>query len=46
MIVMGDLNGRIGVQKRDIITGAFGVEGENENGKVMIDFCKSRDMCV
>ena len=46
VIVMGDFNGRIGVQKRDGITGAFGVEGENENGKVIIDFCKSRDMCV
>ena len=46
VIVMGDFNGRIDVQKRDGITGAFGVERENENGKVLIDFCKSRDMCV
>jgi hypothetical protein len=46
MIVLGDLNGWIGDRKRDGVTGDFGVEGENENGKKVIDFCVDKGMCV
>ena len=46
LIVLGDLNGWIGDQKRDGITGGFGVAGENENGRKVIDFCEERGMCV
>ena len=46
IIVLGDLNGWIGDQKRDGITGGFGVEGENENGRRVIDFCAEKGMCV
>src|SRR5678815_5878337 len=28
------------------ITGGFGVAGENENGRKVIDFCEERGMCV
>ena len=46
VIVLGDLNGWIGDRKRDGIIGGFGVEGENENGRRVIDFCVERGMCV
>jgi hypothetical protein len=46
VIVLGDLNGWIGDQKRDGITGGFGVEGVNENGRRVIDFCGENGMCV
>src|SRR5678816_1653157 len=46
LIVLGDLNGWIGDQKRDDITEGFGVSGENENGRKVIDFCEERGMCV
>lgn len=28
------------------MTGAFGVDGENENGERIVDFCAEREMCV
>ena len=28
------------------ITGAFGVPGENDNGKRVLEFCAERGMCV
>src|SRR5678815_2301140 len=46
LIVLGDLNGWIGDQKRNGITGGFGVVGENENGRKVMDFCEERGMCV
>src|SRR5678815_2332729 len=46
LIVLGALNGWIGNQKRDGITGGFAVSGENENGMKVIDFCEERGMCV
>src|SRR5678815_4844264 len=38
LIVLGDLNGWIGDQKRDGVT--------DENGRKVIDFCEERGMCV
>ena len=31
---------------RDVITGAFGVPGEDENSRIMVEFCTERGMCV
>lgn len=38
--VLGYMNGWIGNWKS--ITGAFGIERENENGRKVIDFCMDR----
>ena len=37
--VMGDLNGSIGYRVRTSITGAFGVPGENDNGRRVVELC-------
>ena len=39
---MGELNGWI----RDGINDAFGVPGENDNGKGVPEFCAERGLCV
>ena len=46
IIVLCDLNGWVGDRKRDGITGGYGVEGEIENGKKVIDFCAEKGMCI
>ena len=46
LCVMGDLNGWVGDRVRAGITGAFGVPGENENGRRVVEFCAERGMCV
>ena len=43
---LGDLNGWIGDRTRAGITGAFGVPGENDNGKRVVEFCAERGPCV
>ena len=40
--LLGDLNGWIGNRMRAGITGAFGVTGENENGRRVVEFCVER----
>ena len=46
LYVLGDLNGWIGDRVRADITGAFGVPGENENGRRVVEFCAERGLCV
>ena len=46
LYIMGDLNEWIGDRTRAGITGAFGVPGENENGRRMVEFCAERGLCV
>ena len=43
--ILGYLNGWIGDRTRGDITGAFGVPGENDNGKRVVEFCKERRLC-
>ena len=40
-----DLNGWVGDRLRLGITGGFGVLGENNNGRRVIDFCAVRGLC-
>ena len=40
--ILGNLNGWIGDRTRAIITGAFGVPGENDNGRRVVEFCAER----
>ena len=44
--MLGDLNGWIGDRMRASITGAFGVPGENKNGRRVVEFCAERGLCV
>ena len=46
LCVLGDLNGWIGDRVRASITGAFGVLGENENGRRVVQFCDEWGLCV
>ena len=46
LCILGDLNRWIGDRTRPHITGAFGVPGENDNGKKVVDFCAERELCV
>ena len=39
LCILGYLNGWIGGLKRAGITGAFGVPGENDNGRRVVEFC-------
>ena len=46
LCVLGDLNEWIGDRVRADITGAFGVPGENGNGRGVVEFCSERGLCV
>ena len=46
MYILGDLNGWIGDGTRSDITGAFGVPGENDNGRRMVEFFLEKGLCV
>ena len=43
---LGDLHGWIGDRTRAGITGAFGVPGENNNGRRVVELCKERGLRV
>ena len=45
LCILGDLNGWIGDRKRTGITSAFGVSGENDNGRRVVEFCEERGLC-
>ena len=42
LCMLGDLNGWIGDRVRISITGAFGVSGENKNGRRVVEYCAER----
>ena len=46
MCILGDLNGWIGNRTRTIITGAFGVPRENDNGIRGVEFCEEMGLCM
>ena len=46
LCVLEDLNGWIGDRVRAGITCAFGIPGENENGRRVVEFCAERGMFV
>ena len=43
---MGELNRWIGDRMRVGITGVFGVSGENDNGRRVVEFCAESEVCV
>ena len=46
LCILEDLNGWIGARTRAGITGAFGVSGQNDNGRRVVVFCAERGLCV
>ena len=46
LCVLGDLNGWVGDRVRVVKTGVFGVLGENENGRMVLDFCTEKGLCM
>ena len=46
LCILGDLNGWTGARTRSGITGAFGVPGENYNGRRVVEFCAGRGLYV
>ena len=46
LCILGDRNGWIGDRTRAGITGAFRVQGENDNGRRVEEYCTERVLCV
>ena len=46
LCILGNLNGWIGERTRAGITGAFGVSGENDNGRRGLEFYAERGLCM
>ena len=46
LCMVGDLNGWIGDRVRASITGGFGVPGENDKGRRVVEFFAERGLCV
>ena len=46
LCILGNLNGWMGDRMRASITGAFGVPGENDNGRKLVEFSAERELCV
>ena len=46
VIVLGDLNAKVGDRERGEVVGKFGVPGVNENGECLIELCEERCMIV
>ena len=46
LCILGGLNGWIGERTVAGITGAFVVQGENDNGRRVVEFLAERELCV
>jgi hypothetical protein len=47
IVVLGDLNGRIGSRQEDCeIVGRYGEEVVNENGESVLELCRGGDMII
>ena len=44
LCILGDLNRLIGDRTRSEITDVFGVQGENDNGRRVVEFCAERGL--
>ena len=45
-MALEDLNGWIGDTVRAGLSGTFGISGENNNGRRLVEFCAERGLCV
>ena len=47
VIVMGDMNGRVGSRAEDVeVVGSYGEEVVNENGECLLELCRGSDLVV
>ena len=47
VIVMGDMNGRVGSRTEDVnVVGRYGEEIVNENGECLLELCRGSDLVV
>ena len=46
VIVLGDMNAKVGDEGIEGVIGSFGVPGLNDNGECLIDMCAAREMRV
>ena len=46
MYILGHLNRWIGDRKKAAIIGGFGVPGEDDNGRRMVELCAEKGLCV
>ncbi|MCP5003018.1 MAG: hypothetical protein GY941_03575 [Planctomycetes bacterium] len=44
VILMGDMNGKVGNKEVGGVVGRWGVEGVNENGEYLVDLCSERGL--
>ena len=46
LVVMGDLNGKVGDIKEEDIVGPYGLGKRNENGQHIIDYCRRHNLMI
>jgi exonuclease III len=46
LLVVGDLNAKVGNEEENEITGKFGLGRRNEAGERLIEFCKENSLCI
>ena len=46
VVVLGDLNARVGDGELEGVAGKYGVSGENESGERLLDMCVEQELAV
>ena len=46
VVVLGDLNARVGNGEVEGVVGKYGVPGENENGERLLDMCVEQELVI
>ena len=46
VVVLGDLNARVGAGEVEGVVGRYGVPGENENGERLLDMCVEKELVI
>ena len=46
VVVLGDLNARVGDGELEGVVGKYGVSGENESGERLLDMCVERELAI
>ena len=46
VVVLGDMNAKVGDREIDRVIGRFGVPGMNENGEKLVELCSERCLIV
>ena len=46
VVVLGDLNARVGDGELEGVAGKYGVSGENESGERLLDMCVEQELAI